>query len=72
MEELPYPRGAETWHGMALTHEDHRIMLRQDDTQLEYTRMSTRRDAFIMRVRTAIGPSFTPAKKNLAVFLKYN
>ena len=72
MEELPYPRGSETWFGMALTNEDYRIMLRQDDTHLEYTRMSTRRDAFIMRVRTAIGPGVPPAKKNLAVFLKYS
>ena len=68
MEELPYPY-ARIDTNFSLTREDAEIIHKHDDPMRHY--FNTVRDASIMNMRTSIGPDVSPAKKNLAVFLKY-
>ena len=70
MEELPYPI-AEIRCDFGLSKEDEEVRKsRRVDWMRDY--LDTINDARIMLMRTSIGPDVPPAKKNLAVFLKYN
>ena len=69
MEELPYP---DKWPvtGWYLSMDDNTIVERQRAGNIYFRDTVT--DAAIMLMRTRIGPDVPPAKKNLAVFLKYS
>ncbi len=69
VEELPYPI-AEVNVGWRLSTIDAEILrARKHRWMLNY--QDTINEARIMLMRTRIGPDVPPAKKNLAVFLKY-
>ena len=70
MEELPYPL-AEIRCAWRLSTIDAEI-LRARNQHWMCNYKDTIYDARIMLMRTAIGPDVPPAKKNLAVFLRYN
>ena len=77
MEELPYPtlprKMFTVFTGVTSVPDIHYMLLgAQVSLEIEDRwRESTVRDAWIMLMRTRIGPDVPPANKNLAVFLKY-
>ena len=78
MEELPYPtlprKMFTVFTGVTSVPDIHYMLLgAQVSLEIEDRwRESTVRDAWIMLMRTTIGPTVKPAAKNLAVFLKYS
>ena len=78
MEELPYPPVPRNIHtvlsGRQVMSDMHFMLLgAQLSIEIEDRfRKSAISDAWIMLMRTRIGPDVPPAKKNLAVFLKYS
>ena len=70
MEELPYPNAEIRCDWRLSTIDAEILRARKQHWMRNY--QDTINEARIMLMRTRIGPDVPPAKKNLAVFLKYN